>query len=101
MAIIKVDYGEIGGGTTYTFEQVNVSTAKTFHLKNGMYSVGATGTSGQYSFARGYVLDGVLTKVESSDNRFSVSYDTSTNILTVQSTLSGYQTCDIFYEVID
>ena len=80
MAIIKVDYGTIGGGTDFEY----VATANkpagtyTYHTDNAFVMI----SDMQHCMAN--VKDGVFTSiVDAYHSQFNAQYDPSTKILTV------------------
>ena len=63
-------------------------------MKNGVYYTVRTDSSSQYSFIKGYVKDGVLTKVYTHTG-FTIAYDTATNELSV--TLGSVSSTNTLY----
>ena len=88
MAIISMDFGNIGRGSTFNFVDLNVpaknNTTEPIYTKNAMYCQRASRSlsSGSTSVLTGYVLDGVHTELFKSFEKFFASYDPTTGALT-------------------
>ena len=74
MAIIKQDYGEIGGGldlSNMQSENLPVNTPKNITCTNLVYFLQYNGSS---NMACGYISNGVLTKMGDNPTYYPVSY---------------------------
>lgn len=98
MSIIKVDYGEVGGGTELELFNDNIqgSSSKTFHTKN------AYGYIQSPDIILAEVKDGIFRLIKNAyPASVGASYNTSTNELTLSildgSARNGY----CVYEKID
>ena len=78
MAIIKVDYGEVGSKGTVVSELVAAQASKSAVINNGYYSI-TDGSSSNLS--NGTIVNGVLTKIYQNGTYCNASYNSSTNTL--------------------
>ena len=97
MALSEMNYVEGGSSaemSVVTYPAIASSNTYKCTMKNGVYYTVRTDSSSQYSFIKGYVKDGVLTKVYTHTG-FTIAYDTATNELSV--TLGSVSSTNTLY----
>lgn len=97
MALIRASSGSGGGSaemSVVTYSAIASSNTYKCTMKNGVYYTVKTDSSPQNSFIKGYVEDGVITKVYTHSG-FTVAYDTATNELSV--TLGSVSSTNTLY----
>ena len=99
MSLITVDYGTVTGGNDVVFEHsVEITTAKTYHTKNAYFICGTSDSNTIYGI--GELVDGVLTTRKNVSNDYTMTYDATTEILSVKhnGTYATYKYMSIMYE---
>ena len=100
MSIVKIDYGDVGGSSIYTYEMYDCyNSQKTITTKNCVLGfTTATTISNLGSIANMVIIsDGTVVK-DNSGTMFPTSYNTTTNELTFSSTNSSYAYAFVYYE---